>query len=67
MSSFASGPFDFIQKAASLKEDFNLFVEASEILENFAGCRLEESAFDIAKICINEPSDCAFAKLSKNL
>ena len=63
----ASNPFSIFTDIANISEDFNLFAEGAEILENVSKCHFEQSAFDIMHMCSTQPDDCKMNKLIENL
>ena len=66
LSVFASDPLALFNNIGNVQEDFNLFTEVSEITENLASCRFEESIVDVTKMCLAEPDACLGPKLTEN-
>ena len=66
LGAFAADPVGSFSKLTNMQEDFTLFTEASEVFENLASCRFEESVIDITKMCLADPDACLMPKLTEN-
>ena len=60
-------PMDIMSNVANLTEDFNLFAEGAEIMENVSKCHFEQSAFDLMHMCTQDPEACTMTKLMNNV
>ena len=63
----AANPLTLVSSITNISEDFNLFAEGAEILENVSKCHFEQSAFDIMHLCSTDPDACKMNKLIENL
>ena len=63
----AAHPMTIVTNIANVQDDFNLFAEAAEILENVSKCHFEQSAFDVMHMCTKEPEACTMSKLMENV
>ena len=66
LSAFAADPIGAFSKLSNMQEDFTLFTEASEVFENLASCKFEESVIDITKMCLADSEACLMPKLTEN-
>ena len=66
LGGFVSNPIAAFSNLGNVQEDFNMFTEISEVFENLASCRFEESVIDITKMCLANPDDCLMPKLTEN-
>ena len=66
LGKLAADPFSVIGNISNVAEDFNIFTEMSEVFENLATCRFEESIVDLTKMCLGDPEACLMPKLTEN-
>ena len=52
---------------ANIQQDFNLFAEGAEIMENLSKCKFEGPAFDLLALCTKDPEACQMPKVLENL
>ena len=60
-------PADALSNITDVANDFNLFAEGAEVLENFSGCHFEGPAIEIMSFCSANPDACAITALMENL
>ena len=60
-------PLSIFNNIADVEEDFNLFADGAEIMENLAKCHFEGPAFDLMHKCNKDITACGFNKLLENL
>ena len=60
-------PLSIFTNIANVEEDFNLFGDGAEIMENLSKCKFEGPAFDIIHMCTANPEACVMKTLMDNL
>ena len=60
-------PASAFENIANIEEDFNLFADGAEIMENLAKCHFEGPAFDLLHMCNENKDNCSINKLIENL
>ena len=60
-------PASFFANIANIEEDFNMFADGAEIMENLAKCHFEGPAFDLMHMCNANKDACAVNALIENL
>ena len=51
----------------NLQNDFNLFAEGAEIMENFSACKFEAPMLDLMLMCSGEEKPCAMSVILENM
>merc|ERR1711977_455354 len=51
----------------NIQQDFNMFAQMAEIMENLSACKYEKSAFDIMGMCTKHPEKCLLPKVTENM
>ena len=62
-----SDPLNMMASIANIQQDFNMFAEGAEIMENLSKCHFEGPAFDLLHLCNVEAESCTMAKMLENL
>ena len=62
-----ANPLDIFTEITNVEEDFNLFGDGAEIMENLSKCKFEAPVFDIVHMCGANPDACTMKTLMDNL